>query len=46
MSVEENDRLREGERNDAGDSDDFRSAAWAMDVSGAKRFSFVRDSGR
>lgn len=43
MSVEENDRLRDGERNEAGDSDDCLSLVAAIDVNGASRFSFVNE---
>lgn len=43
MSVEENDRLRDGERKEAGDSDDCLSLLAAIDVSGASRFSFVNE---
>jgi hypothetical protein len=45
MSAAENDRLRDGERNDAGDSDDCRSLVVAIEVNGANRFSFVSDDG-
>jgi hypothetical protein len=44
-SVDENDRLRDGERNDAGESDDCLSAGIAIEVSGASRLSLVKDSG-
>lgn len=44
-SIFENDRLREGERKEAGDSDDWRSLDIFNNVSGASRFSSVRDSG-
>ncbi len=43
MSVEENDRLRDGERKEAGDSDDCLSLLGAIDVKGASRFSFVNE---
>lgn len=46
ISVEENDRLRGGERNDAGDNDEFLSAGTGIEVRGANRFSFVKESGR
>ncbi len=44
MSVEEKDRFRGGERNDAGDRDDWRSLAIGKDFKGASRFSSVKES--
>lgn len=38
-SVPENDRFLDGERNDAGDKDDWRSLSAAIDVIGARRLS-------
>lgn len=45
-SVAEMDRFLDGERNEAGDNEDWRSAGMAMDVSGASRLAFVNESGR
>ena len=45
MSAADTERFREGERNDAGDKDDCRSTGTVMDVNGARRFSFVKESG-
>lgn len=41
--MDENDRLREGERKEAGDNDDCLSLVAAIDVKGASRFSFVNE---
>jgi hypothetical protein len=46
ISVDENDRLRDGERKDAGDSGDFLSPVDVRDCSGARRFSLDSELGR
>jgi hypothetical protein len=43
MSAAENDRFRDGERKEAGDSDDCLSLVAAIDVNGASLFSFVNE---
>jgi len=43
MSAAANDRLRVGDRKEAGDNDDCLSLAAAIDVKGASRFSFVNE---
>lgn len=45
IAADENDRFRDGDRNDDGDSDEFRSCGMGIDVMGANRFSSVNDSG-
>lgn len=44
-SVSPNDRLRVGDRNDAGESEVCRSVVAVSEVMGASRLSSVRDSG-